>query len=222
MDLLPTVQTGHLVLRLSDLLKATQTRQTELGLTPSLSDPKAHVLPSHHAAAATVHKSVRFLEGLVSAASPARSLTSATEPWGGSPWLGAGSAHLILPLREALVAAAVQGCHEEQEGCHADDGDDEGHAEPVLRLFRGPLAPQLHVTDSRLARREEGVYGGEQVPGHLSGDSHSFRRWSAQGVVGPRTPPCCPFSHPPVFQMLANYRSLYSERDAVEQSHWDF
>lgn len=57
---------------------------------------------------------------------------------------------LVLPLRQALVAAAVEGSHEEQEGCHADNGDDEGHAEAVLRLLGWPLVPKLHVTDSHL------------------------------------------------------------------------
>lgn len=61
----------------------------------------------------------------------------------------------------------------------------------------GPWPPQLHVTDSHLARRGEGVYGREQVPGYLSLNSHSCRS-SAEGMVGPRAPPYYPLSHPPV------------------------
>jgi hypothetical protein len=64
-----------------------------------------------------------------------------------------GNAHLVLPLRKTLVTAAIEGCHEQQEGCHADDGDDEGHAEVVLSIIWWALVPQLHITDSRLARK---------------------------------------------------------------------
>lgn len=62
------------------------------------------------------------------------------------------------------MAAAIEGRHEQQEGRHADDGDDEGHAEPVLGLLRRPLVPQLHVTDAHLAGEERG----KQVPVTLS------------------------------------------------------
>lgn len=67
---------------------------------------------------------------------------------------GAGS-HLVLPLGEALVAAAIEGRNKEQEGRHADNGDDEGHAEPVLHRFWWSLLPKLHVADSRLAGKEK-------------------------------------------------------------------
>lgn len=42
--------------------------------------------------------------------------------------------YLVLPLRESLVAAAVDGGHEEQGSSHADDGDDQRHAKTVLRV----------------------------------------------------------------------------------------
>lgn len=58
--------------------------------------------------------------------------------------------HLVLPLREALVAAAIEGSHEEQEGSHANNGDDEGHAEAVFCLLRGALFLHLHVADTCL------------------------------------------------------------------------
>lgn len=54
------------------------------------------------------------------------------------------------------MAAAVEGGHEEQEGCHADNGDDEGHAEAVLGLFWRPLVPKLHVTDTHLQKTGSG------------------------------------------------------------------
>lgn len=58
--------------------------------------------------------------------------------------------HLVLPLREALVAAAIEGSHEEQEGSHANNGDDEGHAEAVFCLLWGALFLHLHVADTCL------------------------------------------------------------------------
>lgn len=48
------------------------------------------------------------------------------------------------------MTAAVEGSNEEQEGRHADDGDDEGQAEAVLIDLWRPFLPQLHVTDSGL------------------------------------------------------------------------
>lgn len=59
---------------------------------------------------------------------------------------------LVLPLGDALVTAAVEGSDEEQEGCHADDGDNEWQAEAVLIGFRWSFLPQHHVTDSRLSQ----------------------------------------------------------------------
>ena len=53
------------------------------------------------------------------------------------------------------MAAAIEGRHQEQEGCHADNSDDQGHAEPVLHLFWWSLTPKLHVSDSHLARKEK-------------------------------------------------------------------
>lgn len=53
------------------------------------------------------------------------------------------------------MAAAIKGRDQEQEGCHADNSDDEGHAEPVLGLFWWSLTLKLHVIDSHLARKEK-------------------------------------------------------------------
>ena len=53
------------------------------------------------------------------------------------------------------MAAAIKGCHQEQEGCHADNSDDQGHAEPVLHLFWWSLTLKLHVSDAHLARKEK-------------------------------------------------------------------
>lgn len=69
-------------------------------------------------------------------------------------WLGEWNPHLVLPLGEALVAAAVESRHEEQEGCHADDSDDQGRAEPVLGLLWWSLTLEPYVIDSHLARKE--------------------------------------------------------------------
>lgn len=69
-------------------------------------------------------------------------------------WLGEWNPHLVLPLGEALVAAAIEGRHEEQEGCHADNSDDQGRAEPVLSLIWWSLTLKIHVIDSHLARKE--------------------------------------------------------------------
>jgi hypothetical protein len=52
------------------------------------------------------------------------------------------------------VTAAVEGSNKEQEGCHADDGDDERQAEAVLIDLWRPFLPQLHVTDSGLAKTQ--------------------------------------------------------------------
>lgn len=69
-------------------------------------------------------------------------------------WLGEWNPHLVLPLGEALVAAAVESRHEEQEGCHADNSDDQGRAEPVFGLLWWSLTLEPYVIDSHLARKE--------------------------------------------------------------------
>lgn len=74
---------------------------------------------------------------------------------------------LVLPLGDALVAAAIEGGDEEQEGSHADDGDNEWQAEAVLVGFWWSFPPQHHVTDPRLS---------QVIPFVLQTLKHDFRR----------------------------------------------
>lgn len=90
------------------------------------------------------------------------------------------------------MAAAIEGRHQEQEGCHADNSDDQGHAEPVLHLFWWSLTPKLHVSDSHLARKEK-VTEQKTGSGSLSLSELPFTyELFHLGFGGPVPLPCCP------------------------------
>lgn len=57
---------------------------------------------------------------------------------------------LVLLLGEALVAAAVDGRHQQQGAGQGDDGDDEGRAELVLHLLLHLLVEVGDVDDAQL------------------------------------------------------------------------
>lgn len=88
------------------------------------------------------------------------------------------------------MTAAVEGSNKQQEGCHADNGDNERQAEAVLIGFRWSFTPQHHVTDSRLATKEN-LRGRKQSPGLLS-PPHPVVSPSIWGLLPPVPPPTLP------------------------------
>lgn len=70
------------------------------------------------------------------------------------------------------MTAAIESSNKEQEGGHADNGDNEWQAEAVLVGFWWSFPPQHHVTDSRLAEKEN-LSDRTRSPG-LSSPPHPF------------------------------------------------